>query len=160
MERKVERRKLKVESEKPRVASIGPGVGGYHALVMNRLLLIALGGAAGSVLRYLVHAAMSPTDGSGFPLGTMTVNVLGCVAIGATAAWVDGDGTAREAWRWLIIVGLLGGFTTFSTFSHDALRLMQREQVGMAAMYMLLTNALCLGGAWLGWRVAQRFIVA
>jgi CrcB protein len=126
---------------------------------MNRLLLIALGGAAGSVLRYVIQATMSPTDGSGLPLGTMTVNVLGCMAIGAAAAWVDGDGTSREAWRWLVIVGLLGGFTTFSTFSHDALRLMQRDQAGMAAMYVLLTNILCLGGAWLGWRVAQRFIV-
>ncbi|MEO1704135.1 MAG: fluoride efflux transporter CrcB [Pseudomonadota bacterium] len=102
---------------------------------------VALGGAVGSVLRALVGMSVA------FPLGTLTVNVLGSFVIGlAWAAGIDRSGPLFP----FLVLGLLGGFTTFSTFSLDTLRLMQDGQVAGAVAYVLGSVTLSLLAALAG----------
>jgi CrcB protein len=109
------------------------------------LPLIALGGALGSVLRYLMVAAI------GAPWGTAAVNVLGSFAIGALFVLLD----TRTGWQLFLMTGLLGGFTTFSAFSLDTLKLIQAGQPGQAALYVLASVALSLTAVALGVALAK-----
>lgn len=111
------------------------------------LPLIALGGAAGSVLRYLMVSAI------GAPLGTVVVNVVGCFAIGILFVVLG----SREAWQVLLMTGLLGGFTTFSAFSLDTLKLVEAGQPLQAAAYVLGSVALSLIAVALGVAIARSF---
>ena len=124
---------------------------------MSKLMLIAVGGGIGSLLRYLLSSLIQRTSESSFPLGTMTVNILGCAAIGAlTAAW-SADHAPREAWRVAVLVGVLGGFTTFSAFGFETFQLANQGHLARAGLNILLTNAACLGAVWLGFRFVERF---
>lgn len=109
------------------------------------LPLIALGGAAGSVLRYLMVFTI------GAPLGTAAVNVLGSFAIGVLFILLG----AREGWQVFLMTGLLGGFTTFSAFSLDTLKLIQSGQTLQAAAYVLGSVALSLSAVALGVAIAR-----
>lgn len=113
---------------------------------MTKVLLVALGGAFGSAARYGVSMLAARLWGAGFPWGTLLVNVLGGLAMGVLAARV---GPAHEHLRLTIGVGVLGGFTTFSAFSLETLRLME-EAPGQALWYALGSVALSLGACWLG----------
>jgi fluoride exporter len=104
------------------------------------LPLIALGGAAGSVLRYLMVAAI------GAPWGTAAVNVLGSFAIGVLFVLIG----SRESGQLLLMTGLLGGFTTFSAFSLDTLKLFEQGEVLQAGTYVLGSVALSLIAVVLG----------
>lgn len=110
------------------------------------VIYVAIGGAVGAVLRYLVGQSVS------FPYGTLLVNVLGSLAIGMLFVLMEERGMRQH--HPLIMTGLLGGFTTFSTFSLDALKLFEAGQPAMAAIYAGGTLALCLigcaAGLWLG----------
>ena len=123
---------------------------------MYKLMLIAIGGGAGSVLRYAIAGWSQRLADESFPLGTMVVNVLGCMAIGVLGAWFAEPHTVREEWRVALMVGLLGGFTTFSTFSFETLELANDGQWGRAAANAVLTNVLCLGAAWIAYRITER----
>ena len=92
---------------------------------MVTTLGIALGGALGATLRYLVGLGLEQRLGSGFPFGTLTVNLVGCLLIGLLAALFVDATEGREQLRLFLIVGCLGGFTTFSSFGLDTLRLLQ-----------------------------------
>lgn len=113
---------------------------------MMHALLVAAGGAAGSLARYGVGVAAARWFGLGFPWGTLLVNVLGGLAMGVLAARV---GPESVELRLALGVGLLGGFTTFSAFSLDVVRLMQ-HQPGLAAFYVFLSVALSVGACWVG----------
>jgi CrcB protein len=111
------------------------------------LPLIALGGAIGSVLRYLMVSAV------GAPWGTALVNVLGSFAIGALFVVLD----ARTGWQLFLMTGLLGGFTTFSAFSLDTLKLFEQGQPLQAALYVLASVVLSLIAVALGVALARGF---
>lgn len=111
------------------------------------LLSVALGGALGASGRYLVNVATMRAFGPGFPVGTITVNVLGSFLMGVLVVVLAKKGNAYAP---LLMTGVLGGFTTFSAFSLDALTLFERGQVGSAALYVGLTLALTLGAIVLG----------
>jgi CrcB protein len=113
---------------------------------MNQILLVALGGAVGSVTRYGVGIAAARWLGLAFPWGTLAVNVVGGLAMGLLAARV---GPGGENMRLLLGVGLLGGFTTFSAFSLETVRLME-HQPGLAALYAAASLILSVGACWLG----------
>lgn len=113
-------------------------------------LLIAVGSAVGGVARALLNLAVTNRTGELFPWGILAVNVLGCLVIGVLAALVE-----RESLKILLMTGLCGGFTTFSAFSLDALRLLQDGRPGAAAAYVATSLVLCLLATWLGWTVAQ-----
>lgn len=109
------------------------------------LSLIALGGAAGSVLRYLMVSAI------GAPVGTAAVNVLGSFVIGVLFIALG----SRDSWQLLLMTGLLGGFTTFSAFSLDTLKLIQSGQSLQAAAYVLGSVVLSLFATALGVALAR-----
>ena len=113
---------------------------------MMQVLLVAIGGALGSVARYGVGVGAARCLGLAFPWGTLFVNVLGALAIGVLAARV---GPAEENVRLLLGVGALGGFTTFSAFSLDAVRLMEREPIH-ALFYVAASLILSIGACGLG----------
>lgn len=113
---------------------------------MSGLLWVALGGALGSVARYGVGIAAVRWFGLTLPWGTLAVNVVGGLAMGVLAARV---GPEHESARLLLGVGLLGGFTTFSAFSLETVRLME-HQPGLAALYVGASLILSVGACWLG----------
>ena len=113
------------------------------------LILIAVGGAAGSVLRYLIGGAVQHLSPRGFPIGTLSVNVLGCLLIGVLARLFLNMQTAASM-RAFLIVGFCGGFTTFSAFSHETVALLEGGEYTRAAAYIFLTTALCLGATFAG----------
>lgn len=113
---------------------------------MKQVLLVAFGGAFGSVARYGVGLAAARLFGLAFPWGTLFVNVLGALLIGVLTARVD---ALHPDVRLLIGVGILGGFTTFSTFSLEAVRLGQSNP-SLAALYVASSLVLGLGACWLG----------
>ncbi|MBL8674863.1 MAG: fluoride efflux transporter CrcB [Rhodospirillales bacterium] len=124
---------------------------------MNAVLAVAVGGALGSVGRYLVVDAMARALGVAFPWGTLVVNTLGGVAIGVLAAVFLARPEYGD-WRPLLITGVLGGFTTFSAFSLDAFGLAQRGQWASAAAYVAASVALSLIGTAAGWRLARAWL--
>jgi CrcB protein len=95
---------------------------------------VALGGALGSVARYLTNVSVMRMIGPGFPWGTVIVNVAGSFAMGVLVVWLDEKGLTRFAP--LVMTGILGGFTTFSAFSLDAVTLWEREATGAALAYV------------------------
>lgn len=111
--------------------------------MMMNLLQVALGGAVGASARYLVNVGAMRMVGPGFPWGTLAVNVLGSFLMGVLVTYLAyRDGGMRYAP--LLTTGLLGGFTTFSAFSLDALTIWERGQHGLAATYVLASVALSL----------------
>lgn len=105
---------------------------------MNGMVFIFLGAGIGGVLRNLVNMTAIRLFGPGLPVGTFLVNVVGSFAIGCVAAWLVmkmEHGWALHA-RFFVITGVLGGFTTFSSFSLDAAMLMERGEIGSAALYV------------------------
>lgn len=106
---------------------------------MYQILLVALGGALGSVCRYLVGLGALRLMGPAFPWGTLTVNVAGSFAIGVLAELIVARFGASVELRLLLITGFLGGFTTFSAFALDAVTLFERGASVAATSYLLLS---------------------
>jgi len=128
---------------------------------MEKLLLVALGGATGSVARYATGLAMTRWLGSGFPFGTLTVNIVGGLAMGALMGLLSGRmGAEPERLRILIGVGFLGGFTTFSAFSLEAVRMIERRDLGLAFSYVIVSVAVSISAVFLGLILARRLSAA
>ncbi|MDF2493161.1 fluoride efflux transporter CrcB [Sphingomonas sp.] len=106
---------------------------------MNGLLLVMAGGAVGAGMRHLVGRAALVTLGHGWPWGTLIVNIAGGCAMGVLAGTVARMSSGAEPWRLLIGVGVLGGFTTFSAFSLDAMLMIERGAWLQALTYILLS---------------------
>jgi fluoride exporter len=117
---------------------------------MLHLLAIAVGGAIGSLLRYGGTVGVHQLLGKGFPYGTLTVNVIGSLLVGILYVLLVERLQAGPEWRALLITGLLGGFTTFSTFSLETLMLVEQGTLLKAAMNVVLSVVLCLAVAWIG----------
>ena len=127
---------------------------------MKELLLVGVGGAIGSVARYLAGIAIIRVMGAAFPFGTLFVNVVGSLIMGAViAALVKID--PPQAWvtdvRLFVAVGLLGGFTTFSSFSADVAALWERASYAECAMYMAPSVVLSIVALFLGLYLVRRF---
>ena len=104
---------------------------------MFNLLLVMLGGAIGSGARYLAGRATLAAFGPDYPWGTLAVNLIGGLLMGVLAGTVSRIGAGGETWRLLLGVGLLGGFTTFSAFSLDAMLMLERGDWAPALGYIL-----------------------
>ncbi|WP_308916846.1 fluoride efflux transporter CrcB [Jannaschia sp. LMIT008] len=119
------------------------------------MMQVALGGAIGSALRFGIGATLT-RPGQAFPVGVLTVNVLGSLLMGSFATWFASRGGA--SWQPFVLTGLLGGFTTFSAFSLEAWTLWERGQGGLAASYVGASVTLSLAalalGVWLARAVA------
>lgn len=118
---------------------------------MPPLLQVAIGGAAGASLRYLVVEMAVRRLGPDFPWGTVVVNLLGSFVMGLLAVTL----TPREGFTPLLMAGLLGGFTTYSAFSLDTFALLERGEYAWAAGYVALTLAGAIGGCIAGVALAR-----
>lgn len=121
---------------------------------MTASLLVASGGAIGSWLRYCIGRAwtlaIGPVGASAFPWSTLSVNLSGSLAMGLLTGWLARHGSHAEPARLLLAVGVLGGFTTFSSFSLETVTLIQSGQAGLAVTYIAISLAAGLAGLWLG----------
>ena len=124
---------------------------------MKHLLLIALGGAGGALCRYGLVNLINQFDHGKFPLGTLTVNVIGSFLIGIMYVLIAERLSLHPDWRSIIIVGFLGAFTTFSTFSLEVITLLEHGQLTTAATYIASSLLICFLVAWLA-IVLTRFI--
>lgn len=122
---------------------------------MEKLLLVMLGGALGSGARWLVGLGAAARLPGHLHAATLTVNVLGSFAMGLLAQWaVSGTELSAEK-RAFVASGLLGGFTTYSSFNQELLDAVQRGEIGFAAGYALLTALLCLAAGFAGLAAAR-----
>lgn len=126
---------------------------------MKLILAIAAGGALGAVARHLVAYQVTLLFGHGFPWGTLLVNVLGSFILGGVIEAVAVSWSPSEAIRGFITVGMLGAFTTFSTFSMDVVALYQRGEWMAGSIYMLVSVALSLAGFVIGLRLLRLVLV-
>ncbi|MBV7316887.1 fluoride efflux transporter CrcB [Shewanella sp. NIFS-20-20] len=116
---------------------------------MINILLVACGGAFGAVFRYLISIMMIQLFGSGFPFGTLLVNVLGSFIMGSVYALGQVSHISPEI-KALVGVGFLGALTTFSTFSNETMLLINQAQWFKAGLNILLNLGVCLGAVYLG----------
>jgi CrcB protein len=115
---------------------------------MTSYLLVFLGAGIGGALRHGVNVGCARMCGAAFPWGTLTVNVLGSFIMGVLAAWLAfkaGEGWSQPL-RLFLTTGILGGFTTFSAFSLDAVLIWERGQVGLAVAYVAASVLLSIAG--------------
>lgn len=124
----------------------------YHVRgCMDKLLLVGIGGAVGSVLRFLVSGWVQSASGSvSFPFGTLAVNVTGCFVIGILSYLADVRGVLTPEMRALLMIGVLGGFTTFSTFGNETMALVRDGEMGYAFANIALSLVLGLGAVYVG----------
>ncbi|MEM7570268.1 MAG: fluoride efflux transporter CrcB [Pseudomonadota bacterium] len=113
-------------------------------------VLVAMGGGLGAALRYGSVQAATRALGHSFPYGTLIVNVVGSFCMGAFVVWLASRSSGDAALRLLFATGLLGGFTTFSAFSLDALTLYERGAYGATAAYVLLSVGISLAAIAVG----------
>lgn len=123
---------------------------------MSQLIAIAAGGAAGALLRYWVSNGVYGLLGRGFPHGTLVVNVLGSLVMGLLYVLFLERMTVAPEMRAGILIGLLGAFTTFSTFSIETLNLIEQADLFKAGLNILLSVVACILATWLGVSVARQ----
>jgi CrcB protein len=119
------------------------------------LAAVAAGGALGALARFGVTNGVGALFGRVFPWGTLTVNLLGSLAIGALFVLVVQNEAVRREWESVLTVGFLGAFTTFSTFSLETLLLLQGGRIGAALAYTAASVVLCVGACGLGMKLAR-----
>ena len=117
---------------------------------MTRFALICLGGAVGTGARYLLGGGVVRWMGPDFPYGTLLINVLGSLLIGVVQQIGLTTLLIPDTLRLVLAVGVMGGFTTYSSFSYETIRLMDNGSWIAASLYVGLTTALCLGGCAVG----------
>jgi CrcB protein len=122
-------------------------------------LIVFLGGGLGAMLRHgvnLLGARLFP--GAGFPLTTLTVNITGSIVMGVLAAIFAFKGGGPQHWRLFLTTGILGGYTTFSSFSLDVAVLYERGDLVMAAIYIVASVAISIVGLFMGLAVTRYFL--
>ena len=123
---------------------------------MQQLIFIAAGGAIGAVMRFGVSNGVHALFGRDFPYGTLTANVLGSLLIGFCYITLLERLSLGPEWRAFIIIGILGAFTTFSTFSLETFNLIESGEMIKAVANILLSVTICLLAAWIGILVARQ----
>jgi len=122
---------------------------------MSKVILVGVGGFIGSILRYLLSGYVQQwTQSAGFPFGTLAVNLVGCLAIGFLSQLADSRGVFTAETRALVFVGVLGGFTTFSTFSNESMNFLRDGENFPAVLNVGAHIILGLGAVWLGRAIA------
>ena len=123
---------------------------------MQNIIIVGLGGFVGSVLRYLISGwVQGISENPLFPYGTLGVNVLGCLLIGLLGGWADNMELFSPSVRLFLLIGLLGGFTTFSTFAYEAMALLRDRDSFAALMYVGLHVFLGFAAVALGYGLSN-----
>lgn len=125
---------------------------------MLKVLLIFVGSGLGGVMRYALSGWVQKFGNGTFPLGTLVVNVTGCLLIGFLTAAFSGRLLIREEYRIALIVGVLGGFTTFSAFEIETFAFLNDGQYLRAAANVALSVAIGLTAVWAGYRLSQNWL--
>ena len=122
---------------------------------MTTWIAVALGGALGALARYAAGLGAVALLGHGFPYGTLLINIAGSFAIGLSYVFIVEAGNIDGVHRALIMVGFLGAFTTFSTFSLDTLQLVEAGEIAKSLLNVMSNLLLCFLACWLGLLVAR-----
>ena len=122
---------------------------------MQKYVLIALGGALGSMARYWVGSTIANRMGTKFPYGTFVINITACVIIGFTLTYLGKRADLSPAWRFLVPVGFIGAYSTFSTFEWETLSTMRSGAFFLAALYAAGSLILGLAATWCGTALAD-----
>ena len=125
---------------------------------MAKVLFIFLGSGAGGVLRYAVSGWTQRLANGAFPIGTLIVNVTGCLLIGFLTAALSGRMLMREEYRVAVLIGLLGGYTTFSTFGLETFTFLNDGQAWRALLNIAASVVLGLAAVWIGYRLAENWL--
>jgi fluoride exporter len=120
-------------------------------------LIVFLGGGLGAALRHGVNIVSARLLGTAFPYATLFENVTGSLVMGLLAGYFAFKGDASQSWRLFLTTGILGGYTTFSTYSLDAALLYERGELGLAALYVVGSVALSIGGLFAGLALVRNF---
>jgi CrcB protein len=120
-------------------------------------LIVFLGGGIGAALRHGVNLLSARLLGTGFNYATLFENVSGSLVMGLLIGYFAFAGGASQHWRLFLTTGILGGYTTFSAFSLDSVLLYQRGEIGLAALYVVLSVVLSIGGLFAGLTLVRQF---
>lgn len=122
---------------------------------LQKYLLIAIGGALGSIARYWISSSIAGRTGIRFPYGTLIVNISACVIIGLSMTYLGKRTELNPAWRYLVPVGFIGAYSTFSTYEWETLTNLRAGAFGIAALYAGASFALGLAAVWVGSMLGQ-----
>ncbi len=122
---------------------------------MQKYFFIALGGSLGSIARYWVGSTISGRFGTKFPYGTFVINVTACIIIGFALTFLGKRADLNPAWRFLIPVGFIGAYSTFSTYEWETLSTLRTGAFALAAFYALMSLVLGLAAVWCGSIIAE-----
>ena len=120
-------------------------------------LLVFIGGGLGASLRHAVNVGCARACGLNFPYGTFVINITGALVMGLIACYLACKGEASQPWRLFVMTGILGGYTTFSAFSLDAVLLYERGELGVAAFYVVGSVVLSIAGLLAGLALVRYF---
>jgi fluoride exporter len=126
-----------------------------EGIALQKYLLIAIGGALGSIARYWVGSSIAGRMGIKFPYGTLIVNITACIIIGFTMTYLGKRAELSPAWRFLIPVGFIGAYSTFSTYEWETLSSMRAGAFAIAALYAVGSFVLGLAAVWCGTLLAD-----
>lgn len=122
-----------------------------YGMCMNKVWLVGIGGFIGSISRYLLGGYLNRfSQNSSLPYETLVINVVGCFLLGILAGLAEFRGVFSPEIRVFFFIGILGGFTTFSTFSFETIQLIRDNQIGWAMINIMLQVFLGLAGTWTG----------
>lgn len=124
---------------------------------VHPLIVVALGGGLGSMARYGAASAVNRLTQSTFPFGTLFVNIVGSFLIGLIMVWLLKAGEWRENYRLLLVTGIMGGFTTFSSFSWETWKLIEDGRIPLAMANVLFSVTVCLLATVAGAMLAKQF---
>ena len=126
--------------------------------MFKTLMLIALGGSVGAVMRFLTQVTVYELAGRSFPYGTLVVNVVGSFLMGLLSIFLVEKFNLGAEWHMAILIGVLGSFTTFSTFSIETLVLFEQGDMIKAMSNIILSVTLCVGSVWTGAYFAKQLV--
>ncbi len=122
---------------------------------MQKYVFIALGGSLGSIARYWVGSTIASRMGTKFPYGTFVINVSACITIGFALTFLGKRADLNPAWRFLIPVGFVGAYSTFSTYEWETLSTLRTGAFALAALYVLVSLFFGLAAVWCGSMIAE-----
>ena len=123
--------------------------------MIKNILLVGLGGGIGSIARYLCQRWFTINYPHHFPFGTFAVNITGCLLIGIFWGIAFKSFDENENWKSFLMVGLCGGFTTFSAFSLEGIGLLREQRTGMFFLYAATSVVFCLAATYAGMKIAR-----
>lgn len=128
----------------------------YESLAMS-YLIVFIGGGLGASLRHAINLLSARSLGTAFPYGTFFINVTGSLVMGLIAGYLAFRTDASQSWRLFLMTGILGGYTTFSAFSLDAVLLYERGEIGLALLYVAGSVVLSIAGLVAGLALVRHF---